>query len=269
MSGFIPFATGATPQARNPQRTYEKLLTASEALQLTGSGTANNIGTYQSLNTPSNNLSGIILTVGSVSVNSARYQINLRAGGSTIIVPDLHFQLTTTAYIKVRIPIKIAASTTLDIGVRSSASSGTCRVHAEGIIANSLDSPGFDNMEAVSVATGSTRPHATDIPNTDTWTDLIASTAHTYGAMLFSVGDNGSAPATGYRDEIAIGLWNGSSYDEIFTDYVNAQTSSPYVHGGNLALYEGNIPSGSKIGVKLNTASANSDNLRVGSYGFY
>lgn len=274
MSGFFPLvAAGSTPQARNPQRDYSVAELHPDGLQITNANGNNAISAYSAINAvPAGGAAGIILTIGQVSSQTGRFQARLRAGGSSIIVPDYHFQLASLAFTHVRIPILIPASTTLELGLRSSSNNTSAYFGCEFIEANSLDSPGISTMTALNVDTTNTQPSSTTVPNTDTWTVLYDdSDSNNPWSALMAVITASAAPAAGSRANFSLGIAptgaSAGTETTIFQSLFNIQTTAPYVHGGNFPMVEHPIPAGYRISAKVTVTTSNSDLFRVGLWG--
>lgn len=270
MSGFIQFGSGATPQARNPQRVYEALSFTSDGLQLTNSNGSNAVGSYSAFFTPSNNLSELILYLTSPSSTGTRYQITIRRNSdSVVIVPDYHVQLPTGGLIAVRIPINFSSGVQYDIAIRTSANGATIRVAAEGVIANSLDSAGFTTMTAINVNTAATRAGTQTVGNGGTWVELKDVTAAEYGGLMAVVCDNNGAPAAGqrWRLDLSTGTADNEDASIFWSGLINFNTVGPYLFGANMPVIQNLIASGSRLSVKGTAPTSNSDLVRVGLWG--
>lgn len=267
MSGFISFATGGGGQARNPQLTYEPL-TAAGGLSITNSNGTHAISAYSALSTPSNNLCGIIVTAFNASSSVGRFALNIRAGGSTIIVPDYYFKQHTNAFSSVFIPLSIAASTSLDMAIRASNNGTSLVFSVEGVIANATDAPGFATMTALNFdATSTQAGGAVDVPNTDTWTELIASLGADYDAIMVTVGDDAVAPGAVQVGTLYLGTGAASSEVAFFQASFLIYTAHPYIALVNLPPIFKTLASGTRISAKIHVPTPNSDNYHVGLWG--
>lgn len=277
---FFPSRKGAggASQARNPQRTYEKLTTGSaDLLQLTSAATAHVLGNPVSINTPNNDLAGLLLTFTQPSSNALRGQITLRnSSNSSILIPDYHVQPGGNANeYRVFIAKRIAMNTPLDIALRSSSVSGSMRFNVKGVIDNGLDAPGYSVFEPLGtagvdgVSTGQTRPNVQNIVLDGNWQDIMLDTGpNAYGAFHM-VADIVAAPTTAQRVYVELGIGNPGSEVVIGDLWLNLGTASPYVIGGFTIdpIYTA-IPAHSRLRVRPTPAvSTNTDQLRIGPWG--
>lgn len=271
MVGFFPSRRAAAAQARNPVDLYDRFMNVAEAPQITAAGSTNTIGTYVSLGTTTAALRALLFQFGGISTASVRYLAHVKINGVVVTGNGIYIQQTTTAYPTYELPLQVPSGATVEVAIQASSAGASLRCWVKGIKANAFDAPGFANCESPTVVfSGATQASSVDLPNTDTWTEVIASTAHHYGAILPFLGTSG-AIAGGQRGELYFGLWNGSSYDIIWSAMCNFQGTSPYVYGvAGTPAVEIDIPFASKIGAKLTAGTGtNADLVRPGLMGFY
>lgn len=269
MSGFTPLGGGSS-KPNNPALTYEALGFSSGAGVTLTAGSANVLGSYATIGTTSNALCGFYIDVVNFSNTSARYQVNVRTGGSTVILSNYQI-VPSLGSIRVRVPIAIATSTLVEMALRSSSATATCKAMIVGIIDSSTTAAGLSSAtDLVGASTASTYAGTADVPISDTWTELVASSAATYSAILPVVSISPTAnPTVGQSTGLIIGTGASSSEvqfgpSQIFT----LSGTSPFAVLASLIPIEASISSGTRIAAKL-TASNNAtgDVLRVGLWG--
>lgn len=267
---FTSYATaGGASQARNPQRTYDLFGFTSGGLQVTQSGGTNALSSYSTLGTTTAALAGIELAIYNFSSSVPRYQVSLRIGGSTVIVPDLQVKQNTFGQQVVFIPIRIPTSTLVEVAIRTSHNANSCYFAARGVIENGVDAPGFANMEAIlTVVTAATEPSATSVPDSDTWTELVASTSREYGA-LFLCASRTAAPTNAQRSDILLGTGAAASEVAFWRDQFSISTSNPYVAGGLFGPIEANVPASTRLSCKIIGPSSAPDSFLIGLWGLY
>ena len=273
-----PLGAGGASQARNPQRTYEKLTTGSADLLLLTGGTANVLGSPVAIATPANDLAGVLLTFAQPSSNALRGQLTLRdSSNSNILIEDYHVQPGGNANgYRVFIPKRVAALTPLDIALRTSGASGTMRFNVKGVVDNALDAPGYSLFEPLGTAgsdgisTGQTRPNVQNIVLDGNWQDIMLDTGPTAYAAFHMVADIVAAPTTAQRVYVELGIGAPGSEVVIGDLWLNLGTASPYVIGGyTIDPIYATIPANSRLRVRPTPAvSTNTDQLRIGAWGF-
>lgn len=267
---FINFASSGASQARNPQRTYDRFGFTSNGLQVTNSNGTNALSAYSSLGTTTQALCGIILTVFHVSSSVPRCQVTIRTGGSTVIVADLTFKQNTFAKEEFFIPLQIPTSTLVEVAVRTSLNGNGAYFAAKGVVANATDAPGFTAMAAlITTTTASTNPSSTTVADGGTWVELVASTAATYGALYAIVGSPSSAPTNAQRSLVYLSTGTAGNEDaSIFWEgQFTVSTSNPYVPHATFGPIEANIPSSTRLSMKIVGPASAPDTFPVGLWG--
>lgn len=273
MSGFFN-ASGGSSQPSQPNNTYGfgGQGTVGEGTTMTA-GSANVKGNYSAtIITTSAALSGFIVEFGLPSSASAKYKVDIRSGGSTIIVPDLYVApgSTSSGTFKVFIPLAVGSGVALDARCQSSVGSATLKISIVEVVANAGVPPGFTSMVALNneATAGTTLAGTGDVPLTDTWTEIVASTAATYGAIMAIVGDNGTAPGTAQSTLVSLGTGAAAAEAAYMKGTFGIFTGLPYLRLQMFLLIQKTIASGTRLSAKANSTTAGTDNLRIGLYGF-
>lgn len=262
-------AFGGSSQPGNPNQTTEPLgYGASGAgVTLTAGGSSNTLGSYTSVGTTSNAWSGFILEVTYVSNTAQRYQINIRIGGSTVIL-EKYFVAPATGPVRVRVPIALPTSTSIDAAVQASQASLTCAITLTGIIASSSEYPGFSTGATWLDTVATTYASSTDVPITNTWTQLVASTSAQYGALLPVVSINGTNPTVAQRIVVILGTGASSSEVEFHRFRTPIASGTPYIINANGIPIEKVIASGTRLSAKIDAGNlASGDSVRIGLWG--
>lgn len=266
MDGFFPFAVAAG-QPSNPDEVLDFFVTSPDAVQITNSNGANALSAWYTLGTTNVALSGLKLFIGMFSSTSARFHLHIRVNGGAAW-PGIPLQGVTNMWQSITVPIKVPAGALIEVQVRASANGSSMYVSAAGIMALSTLAPGFDALyDVAGLVTGTTRPSATDVPNTDTWTPLGSLGAgNTAGALIISASDTGAAVAvaTGYRGLLRIGVGATGSEVQIHQQVINVQNSAPYVHTPQAVLVRKALAANATISAKISVTTPNSDLFHVG-----
>lgn len=269
MSVYISNAMGSS-QPSNPNITYEPLgFGASGAMtSLTSGGSNNTKGSYGSIGTTSSAWCGFWLNTGIANIATARYLLDIRVGSSTIILPDYYIHAGTTAAINCFVPLKVAANTLIEARIQSQTASNTLRVALNGILASSTLPPGFDAATALNVDTSATTPSTTNVPASSSvsWTQLVASTAATYGAIMSASDTTTTAWTTAQDYTIILATGASSSEVEFFRYDAHTQAGTGLCQRSE-GLAQKSIASGTRISAACLAATPNSDNARVAIYG--
>lgn len=153
---------------------------------------------------------------------STRFLIDLSFdGGSTWHIQNLFAFIFTGSggnWSRLYIPIALAAGTAISARIQSSTGGASLRMMIAGMVSvGSGDPPGFTTADMITTAdTANTRAGvAVTAATTVTWTQLIASSAQTYGAFILSVSDNGVALTNNISSFVALGKGANPSEDMI------------------------------------------------------
>lgn len=266
MPGWTAMAAAVSTQPANPDIAYEPLGYGTDgALTPVVAGASVSVkGSYVTIGTTVNAWAGFYLEVSQVTA-SARYALDIRAGGTTIIVPD--FYVEGAGNTRVFIPLQVAAGTLLEARSQCTNASSTMRIAVSGRIAAANIPPAFTTMTALTTFDTGTRPSTTAVPTAATiaWTQLVASTAAAYGALLIQVGQ-GTIPATQQQATAYIAIGGAGSEVQIARMAAFAQTSSPsFVRA--YRLIEKAIAAGTRLSAAM-LAPAADNGPRVSIHGF-
>ncbi|MDQ4421480.1 hypothetical protein OOT33_13715 [Sphingobium sp. DEHP117] len=269
---FFPSRKGGASQPGNPNHSYELDDLVADAIAVTSGGGSHALGNYVSLGDIDQACSGLILEVGGVGTATMRCQWSLRKNGSTVFMPDLHINPGTNSWNRINLPLALATNDTVEVALRCQAASQAMRAAMVPIRANSLAAPGFAAATGLSVSTGGTYPHAQPVGNGDgtsghAWTELIASTAADYGAIMTSA-CNDSVPATAQRSVLCLATGAAGSEVEFYRTILNVITSSPYLASAVPPVIRKSIPAGSRLSARIIAPTPNADTFRVGLWGF-
>lgn len=277
MSGFTSF--GGSAAATNPDITYESVGWNTGTATGVGilSGVANTAGNWISVGTTVAAFSGFILRVLTSDQANGRLLFDISLdGGSTTYIPNVYAHVGSVANTRpasnIRLPMQVPAGSTISLRCRSSVASTTPIVDIIGILASSTGvGPGFTTATAIEAAdTTNTRPGTVAInlsTGATTWTDLEASTAAQYGAVLMQCG---AVSAVSAAQIVRATLATGASTFEVpigWADFYESTTGPPIPNAQ--FLIEKTIPISTPLSVSLQAAAAGApDTVTVGLIGF-
>lgn len=268
MSGFFPVSGGGGGANQNLNNAYERIGSPVQVAAASGSK-----GSYTALGTSLQNWRGFRVFFGNATTSTARYLLDIRVGGTTLICTDLYFEPNVSLGLQtVDLPMAVPAGL-LEARLQSSVGSASAWIAVEGIVENAQSAPGYTVMEALNIDVGNTRPSTTDITVVDgastTYTELVASAANTYGALLFSPGSSGTIPLTIQNLEMnfAVGAVSSeAAFGNHFT--VNSNTAAPFVNRPMSRTFQKTIAAGSRLSAKIVGATSGVDKFRIAAYGF-
>lgn len=279
MSQLIYFGGAGGSQPANPDISYTYLGYDANGLgtQITSGGGANTKGAWTSLGVLSSDICEFDLIVAAATSAGARVVCDVgigpNSGAVTTIVPDLYEVTsqvgTTHAPESVTIPLKLAAGQEVWARIAAQGSGQTQLVSLRGIVADPSLPPGFDNCAVIHGNGANVRAGSISVPSDSaTYTELVASSARSYGAVLCSVGQTtttGANMALGIRWGIGA---SGSETDFLRTS-VYANASNPILKtGGDRRLVRKSFASGIRFAVRA-TSATTTETLYTGLHGFY
>jgi hypothetical protein len=271
---FVGSSGSSTPV--NVNASYEDLGYGTDgSLTLVTGGAVHVKGTYVTLGTTANAWAGFELEIGDPSNAGNRHLIDIKIGGVAVVngtsgISNIYAQPAVSSG-RLRFPMAIAAGQTIEASIQSSTASGTLRLAATGRIANANTPPMFTTCTTLTTMdTAATRAAAGNITlasTLGTWTQLVASTGSTYGALLAVFGDNGTTPATAQQITAVIGT--GAAPSEVALGRVAGHTAtSSFLVSRMARLFETNIGSGTRIVAAALATTPGTDAIRAGLYGF-
>jgi hypothetical protein len=276
MSSFISFASGGSPVNINTSYEYIGITSVGAATALT-SGIANTKGLYTTLTaSTSADIAGFWLLVNTSNGSGNRYLIDIATGAAlseVVLVPDVYSQPGTVGAGDqvVFIPLNIAAGTRISARCQCNGATGTVNVAIIGEVRTANHPPLYNSCERVS-STPAGSPQATTPSNTDItavttaatgWTEINASTARTYGALVAIAGIrvSGTAPTT--AQSVSLRLATGAAASEVLfaqtsTTVATANPAVPRWPG--LPIYK-SIPSGTRISGEVLAGTAGASDI--------
>jgi hypothetical protein len=265
MSGFLPSAGGVIGI---PNTTYEFLGrgTYGAGTSVT-SGSPNVLGSYTTIGTTTAAWSEFELEFGNVGLASARWLVSVRLAGTTVVLQEYFYtgaNVTTQGAQRVRIPVAVPAGTLIEIAARASSGSQSFNVGIIGTVASANMFAGFSSFAALTSDTLNSRASSIDVPLDGTWTQLVATTAANYSALLASIGDNGSALATAQMVDVSIGIGGAGSEVPIYQFSAQAGTTAPYFLRANSRPIFRGIPAGTRLSARVLALTPGTDKGRVG-----
>lgn len=279
MSGFTSFASAAGAN-QNLDNTYEFIgFSTGAGTSVAAAGSTNTKGSYVQLaaggvgGVTENALRGIFVQADAASAASARFLMDLSFdGGSTVAIPNIFLQPGTPVYGAspgYYFPMAIAAGANIQARVQSATASASLPVAITGVISNAQSPPCFATCDAINAAsTGDSLPASTNVPLTDAWTELAASTAATYGAIAAIAGFNGTLPGTSQPVGLQIGTGAAAAEAAIMRWIAAAHTASPALRNAVSPLIEKTIASGTRLSAKAYGGTPLTDNFRIQLFGF-
>lgn len=274
MSQWISFVSSGGGSIANLDTTYEMIGfdTGAGSTVTTGAGT-NTKGTYVQLSAATaNNWSGFYVTYSSAGAASQRFLADVSFdGGTTANVPNLYLEPGSPLYGlsgPIYIPMLVSAGSDVRVRVQCGSTGGNLRVAIIGVVRTSQSRPCFTTCVNINAAdTAGTRAGSIDIPLTNAWTEVAASTANTYGAIMTVFGSS-TVMATAQAVGLAMGTGAAASEVERMRVLGGTGTSSPNLRGGSFPLLESSISSGTRLSARGFAATPGSDVLRVQMLGF-
>ena len=274
MSAFLtpPGGTPTPAPPVNANTTFETIgIAGNGALTTVTTGAANTKGSYAYIGSTTNAWSGFFLNVGGAGVATLRFLMDVRIGGTTIILPDFYIRPGVAAATPLFIPLAIPASTLIEVRAQASAGTQSLPVALVGMVANSTTPPGFTQATALNADTANTFPSAPNIAlqnSGPSWTQEVASTSGTYGAIYATADFNGTNLAT--AQDIAVDLATGSDASEVkFAEFVVRASAGTAGIQRAAAYFPIQIASGTRLTVGALAPTPGTDNIRVGLYGFF
>lgn len=274
MSGFTSFASAAASPT-NPNYTLEVGgISSSGVLTSFTSGAANTAGSYGTLiASTAAAWAGFFLIPGSAATSTTRFMINIRIGGSTVILPDFYVRPATSVIDEIFIPLQVPVGSLVEANVRCSSATTAMGLGIQGIPASGAPFLGFTQATALNADTTNTRPSATDVPFASAapspFTQLVASTAAQYGALLAVLDGNATSPAT-TQDIFGVLATGASGSETQFAGRIPGRSSisSATVARTPHHLFERVVASGSRLSGTILCNTPGTDNGRIGLYGF-
>lgn len=270
-----PAAAGGANQ--NLDNSYENcgFNTDGQGTTITANSSANVEGsTSASVCTTGNAWRGFKLYIGSGGASASRdaFDISLD-GGSTWVVNDVYIEPSQAlAPLEIWFPLQVPASADIRLRMRSSSGSGTVKVALAGYIGNAQSPPVYTAMDNITALdTANTRATSTDVPLTtsDTaFTQSIASTSQTYGAIMLACGHNGSTPATPQTAKYSLATGAGGSETIVYSQLGFVSNGTTPCARQPLGFVQKTIASGTRLSVQVDAATPGTDNLRIAVYGF-
>jgi hypothetical protein len=194
--------SGAPAAPSNPNETYERIGINADGsfTTITAAGTAHVKGSYATIGTTVSAYAGFYLEIGQGSSSTARYLIDIRINSTTVILPDFYSQGGASSNGRIFVPISVAAGTLIEARCQCATASATIGLAISGRVRTASHPALYSQGYQITTAdTTSTHPSTTSVTlqsTLTTWTQLVASTAADYGALLLTVGYPGTNFAT-------------------------------------------------------------------------
>lgn len=263
-----PVTVGGGSQPANPNKHRERIGYGTDGLKvLVTAGTANTKGNYATIGTTTSALCGFWLDVGLASSAGARYILDVRIGGATVILPNFFLHPGATIFCPIYIPLQIPAATLVEVRTQSGTASATLRIGISGVVADVAIPAGFTQATALLGDLTSTLPSTINVPlaSTIAWTTQLT-TAADYGALLVTFDSNGAiVTAQDVGVTLATGLAAAEVEFALLSGYFTASSSSCQRGQG---LIEKAIASGTRLSAGALAVTPGTDNIRVGLHGF-
>jgi hypothetical protein len=275
VSAFTSFAAGSPANQNNAYQALGYNANGSKTT-ITATG-VNGKGAYAVLGTTSSAWSGFWLVFGQGSASTARYLIDISIGATgseVVLVPNFYAEPNqTVAPLTVFIPLNVATGVQLSARCQSSSSGATMAVAVVGVATNADSAPLFSTMAALTADTANTRISTTNVTlvgsGSTTYTSLVDPTSTTYGALLWSIGQSGTTPATSQEGRAAIltSPTGGGGEAEAFAGGVFMLATST-VYKNPYYLTTKQFASGIRISGQVIAGTPGTDTIRFGLYGF-
>jgi hypothetical protein len=238
---------------------------------VTSNASANVKGSYTTIGTANFAYDGFWLHITNTQGGTAyRYMVDLavnNGGSDQIIVADMYYDgsiggayYTSVGALPSFIPVVVPKSATLKARCQASTGSGTVAVAVQGVQGDGRlirpfrglvnDTP-FTNSDPTNSVTSS----GTSVGS---WGQIIASTSLRYSAIYFATSLAGITAAAPIGHRIDIG-WGAAASERVLFSIVSASYSAPPVYsGGALGPYPCDLPSGTRLAVRVQSSYASS-----------
>lgn len=165
------------------------------------------------------------------------------------------------------IPLNVPAASDIYARIQNPSTGVNTPVAIRGRKRSAKSPPCFDVMEAL-VSGSTTHAGATvSMTNSVVWTEIVASTSQTYGALLTILGEESSITAN-KKGGLRLAVGSSGSEVEFWRQTWRAATGNPLIRSDGYRLIEKTIPAGSRISACVITDMPNSDTASVGLWGF-
>lgn len=269
MSQLVYFggASGANQNLNAPLQTLGKGANG-DGVSVAAAIAAHTKGSWVSIGTPSADLAGIILWVGAASSSSARYLLDIRRNGATVIAHDLYQHPgASLGWRPIFLPLNVPSGQALEVAVQGSVGSVSLRCYIEGVERTAQSAPAYSEMVALNADTVATRAGTVDVPLTNAWTELLSSTGETFPAFMALAGLSTSNPAGIQSMSMEVGTGAASSETHLCDLALLTDSTDPRVRPAMTRVHERELPN-ARAAARILAATPGSDNLRVGLYGF-
>lgn len=275
MSQWISFASGSSSPA-NPDNTYETLGYAGTGAltAVISSASANTKGNYVTIGTSANNWSGFWLIIGQGDNANARVLADVSVdNGSTVKAPNIYAAPGTAGnasnVYSIFLPLNVTSGSVIRVRTQSSTGNLTAGFAVRGVVTNANSPPCFNTMTALTADTTNTRAStvSTALTSSVTWTQQVASTAATYGAMFAVLGTSTVDPS---NQDITLALATGASSSEVefWRQTSGGVGASIYYRSDDVQLIERSTASGTRLSATVLAATPGTSTACVGLYGF-
>lgn len=206
--------------------------------------------------------------------SNVRSLIDISISGNsfaTPAVPNLYMRPSAagagSGRAEVYIPLKVPAASDIYARIQNPSTGVWTPVAIRGRKRSAKSPPCFDVMEAL-VSGSTTHAGATvSMTNSVVWTEIVASTSQTYGALLTILGEESSITAN-KKGGLRLAVGPSGSEVEFWRQTWRAATGNPLIRSDGYRLIEKTIPAGSRISACVITETPNSDTASVGLWGF-
>jgi hypothetical protein len=198
---YLIFPSGSAP--RNPIRARELIGQASvgKGTAVISGGSSVKTATPVALGVNTQTWCGFKLYASLYGTSSGRIFVDLSFdNGVTWHMFNLHFYAAVGGYQVFDIPLRVPAGSTVVARVQATAGTAGCELFLDGLVANSLDPPGYTTMTSLSNVASQTRVDIPDIPVVTTlgsWT-VMQNLATTYKAMMIIPADSSVTPVADF-----------------------------------------------------------------------
>ena len=233
--------------------------------------------TYATLSTGiAEDAAGFDLFFGPASTSNVRFLVDVATdtGFTNIIASNIYFEpgsSSTGTVFPVPIDVSLSAGTALYVRMQcSSAGEVTARVAARLRKRTAQSRPLWSVIEALNVDTANTRASGSNIPLVDpastSFTPLVASTSHAYGAIMALPGHSGTNPTSPQQAQIRLAM--GAASSEVVFDTIPTQiigSSNAWRHTAMVA--DVSIPANERLSAQVVVQTPGSDTTRLAIYG--
>ena len=239
---------------------------------ITASGSTNTKGSYTEILSAANNTiasdSIVVYVDGSEADAVARFLIDISVGGAgseVVLINNLHnisnagvVDITQLAY---QFPVSIPAGVRISARCQSDIASETVRVWAVRSSGSLANDSGLSAVESIGEETADTTGTIVAIGSANTfgsWVEMTSSTSSSIKGIIVEAMKSGVSWGN-QRVAYQVGVGGSGNEEIIYSGHQIITSASEFSHGAASPFVSLNVPSGSRVAIRAQSNSANSD----------